>query len=168
MVVVKRKISPARKMLSAIFSYRMLFVFVLRIDKNEKLWVTCGGDYTSVQGAVYRIDPVSKNIEFSNLFSVTDYPAKVCMNAAKDTVYFLNNGVRRMNVADNTYPAVPFIASSGNTFYGLNIDIVRNEIYVSDAINFSQAGKVFRYSVSGNLIDNFNVGISPGDFLFLR
>ena len=73
-----------------------------------------------------------------------------------------------MNVTDNTYPATPFIASSGNNYYGLTVDSVRNEIYVSDAINFSQAGKVFRYSVSGNLIDNFNVGISPGDFLFLR
>lgn len=140
----------------------------IRIDKYNKLWVTCGGDYVNVQGAVYRIDPSSKNIEFSSLFTITDYPAKVCLNAAKDTVYFLNNGVQRMNVTDNTYPATPFIASSGNTYYGLTVDSVRNEIYVSDAINFSQAGKVFRYSSSGNLIDNFNVGISPGDFLFLR
>ena len=73
-----------------------------------------------------------------------------------------------MNVTDNTYPATPFIASSGNNYYGLTVDSVRNEIYVSDAVNFSGAGKVFRYSTSANLIDNFNVGISPGDFLFLR
>ena len=140
----------------------------IRKDKNNKLWVTCGGDYTNVQAAIYRIDPVSKNIEFSSLFTVTDYLSKVCMNATNDTVYFLNNGVRRMPVTDNTYPASPFIASSGNNFYGLSIDSVKNEIYLSDAINFSQAGKVFRYSTTGNLIDNFTVGISPGDFLFLH
>jgi YVTN family beta-propeller protein len=137
-------------------------------DANGKLWVTCGGDYQNVVAAIYRIDPATKNIEFSKLFSIYDFTSKLATSPNKDYVYFLNNGVWKMSVTSNAYPSTPFIASSGNSFYGLGIDSSRNEIYVSDAINFLQKGKILRYNSSAILLDNFNAGIAPGEFLFIR
>ncbi len=136
-------------------------------DVNGKLWILCGGDYVTTPAAIFRIEPVSKQIEFSQTFAVTDYLNRLCMNSGKDSLYFLFNNVYQMNVTDNTFPSAPFIAASGNSFYGLGINLASNEIYVADAGNFTQEGKVYRYNVSGNLIDDFTVGINPGGFYFL-
>jgi len=46
------------------------------------------------------------------------------------------------------------------------IDPNTSEIYLGDAIDHRQNGMVYRYSVSGKLIDEFKVGISPGNFSF--
>ena len=49
-------------------------------------------------------------------------------------------------------------------FYGLTINPVNGEIYVSDAVDYVQSGTVLRYSQDGELLDTFNVGINPGSF----
>ena len=72
-----------------------------------------------------------------------------------------------MSIDDNSLPISPFITSSGKNFYGLAIDKAKNEIYVSDAIDYIQKGKIYRFHSNGIEIDNFLVGIIPGDFLFL-
>jgi YVTN family beta-propeller protein len=137
-------------------------------DANGKIWVLCGGDYyQTYTAALYRIEPATKQIETGIAFASTENPSRLCMNASKDTIYFLNNGVWRMNLTDNTLPASAFIESSGNNFYALGIDPLKNEIYVSDAIDFVQRGKIYRYKADGSEIDNFLAGIIPGDFLFL-
>ena len=45
-------------------------------------------------------------------------------------------------------------------------DASNGEIYVSDAIDYLQRGSIYRYSASGNLIDQFKAGIIPGGFCF--
>ena len=51
-------------------------------------------------------------------------------------------------------------------FFSLGIDPASSEIYLGDAIDHRQNGIVYRYLSSGKLIDQFKVGISPGDFAF--
>lgn len=138
-------------------------------DVNGKIWVLCGGDYLNTYDAtLYRINPLNKMVEHSFMFASGDFPSRLCINDSGDSLYFLNNGIYKLSVLDQSLPALPFIASSGNNFYGLGINKIKNEIYVSDAIDFIQKGKVFRYRANGSEIDNFLVGIIPGDFLFLQ
>ncbi len=138
-------------------------------DINGKLWILCGGDYLNRYNAsLYRINPDNNQIENNFTFSNGDFPSRLCINNTGDSLYYLNNGVYKMGIDDLTRPTSPFIISSGNNFYGLAIDKTKNEIYVSDAIDFIQKGKVFRYRANGSEIDNFLVGIIPGDFLFLQ
>ena len=46
------------------------------------------------------------------------------------------------------------------------VDPRTGEIYVADAVDYSQAGLVRRYSSDGKLIDQFRVGINPNGFAF--
>jgi YVTN family beta-propeller protein len=136
-------------------------------DKNGKLWVLCGNDYFhTYTGALIRIDPASHTLEQNFSFNANDKPSKICINATKDTLYFINGGIFKMSIY-NSIPSPPFITSTGNNFYGLNIDKNNNIIYVSDVIDNVQRGKIFRYKSDGTLIDDFLAGIIPGDFLFL-
>ena len=49
-------------------------------------------------------------------------------------------------------------------YYGLTVDPSSGEVYVADAIDYQQQGKIYRYSASGEEIDEFYVGIIPGAF----
>jgi hypothetical protein len=59
-----------------------------------------------------------------------------------------------------------FIPENEKLFYHLAVNPGNNEIYIADAIDYTQDAVVYRYSQSGMLKDSFKVGINPSDFLF--
>jgi len=58
----------------------------------------------------------------------------------------------------------PYDENSWGGFYGLEVDPVTSDIYVSDAIDFTQRGVVYRFQSNGVPIDTFQAGIVPGAF----
>ncbi|CAG0982507.1 MAG: YncE family protein [Bacteroidetes bacterium] len=137
-------------------------------DKNAKLWVLCDGNQTnSIYPSLHRINPANHLVEQSFQFSsINDAPWRLKLNGSADTLYFLNKGVYKMSILENTIPSQPFISSSGSNFYGLGINPENSEIYVSDAIDYVQKGQIYRYTSSGSLINTFKAGIIPSDFYF--
>lgn len=139
----------------------------LRTDANGKVWVLCGGDaFSSVPGALHRINPVTRTVEASFPFPAGQSPWKLRMNPAGDTLYYLNSDVYRMSINDSSLPSTAFITAGSSSFYGLDIDPNTNVIYLADAIDFSQNGIVSRYRPDGTLVNQFHVGIAPGGFGF--
>lgn len=145
------------------------------LDRNNKIWVLCdggfeGSPYGYEQAGLMKIDAETREIERSFRFPKVAYPINLCLNSTKDTLLFLNMHVWKMAIDDTKLPEQPFIISENTSLYGgfysLGIDPVNSEIYVGDAIDHSQNGMVHRYTSSGKLIDEFKVGISPGDFAF--
>lgn len=139
----------------------------IKKDKNGKLWVLCGGKINaSTAPTLHRINPANDEVELTLTFPLSANPWRLDINGSKDTLYFLNSGVYQFPIGLTTLPSSPLIAEGGSLFYGLGIDPHSGVIYAADAIDYVQKGKVFRYSPSGSSIDNFNVGINPGDFCF--
>jgi DNA-binding beta-propeller fold protein YncE len=136
-------------------------------DMNGKIWLLCGGDYLGTYtGMLYRINPANNSVEQTFSFPATDFPTDICMNRSGDSLYYLNTSVYKMSITAASLPASSFIASNGNSFYTIGTDINRNQLYVADAIDFIQKGRVYRFDAGGNAIDNFLAGIAPGEFLF--
>ena len=48
------------------------------------------------------------------------------------------------------------------------VNPANDEVYVADAIDFSQSGLIMRYTQSGELIDSFKAGVNPADFVFKK
>lgn len=139
----------------------------LALDKNNKLWVLCGGGNGAGQTAkLQRIDPLSLSIEKEFSFNATDKPSRLIMDKYKETLLFLNNGIWKMNVGADQLPDQPLFSSTGNLYYGLSIDPANSEIYFSDAIDYLQKGIIYRCSFEGAMIDSFKTGIIPGSFCF--
>jgi len=145
------------------------------IDKYNKIWVlTVGGfegsPYGYEQPGLLKIDAETREIERSFRFALGDHPLKLCINPTNDTIFYLNRHVWKMPVTDKRIPELPFITSENASLYGgfysLGIDPLTSEIYVGDAIDHRQNGIIHRYAASGKLIDEFKVGISPGNFGF--
>ena len=141
----------------------------MAMDCNGKLWVlTDGGfkdsEYGYEAARLLRIDPDSFRIEQSFSFPQDAVASKLTVSAEGDELYWLDAVVWKMAVDASHLPVRPFISREGTVFYGLTINPVNGEIYVSDAIDYVQSGVVLRYSPEGELIDTFTVGINPGNF----
>ena len=145
------------------------------IDKDNKIWVLSdggfvGSPYGYERPGLMKIDAGTREIERSFRFTQGDHPQSLCINPTRDTIYYLNMHVWKMAVSETHLPVQPFIISKYTSIYGgyysLAIDPLNSEIYLGDAIDHSQNGIVSRYTPSGLLIDEFKVGISPGNFAF--
>lgn len=147
----------------------------MAIDKENKIWVLSdggfeGSPYGYERPGLMKIDAETREIERSFRFVQGDHPLNLCINPTKDTIFFLNRHVWKMAVAEKRLPDQPFITSGYTSLYGgfysLAIDPISSEIYLGDAIDHRQNGIVHRYASSGRQIDEFKVGISPGNFAF--
>lgn len=142
----------------------------LEVDKNGKIWVLSEGDYESLDEnqvpALSRIDPTTFTIEQIYRFEPGARPACLAMNSTSDTLYFLNSGVYKMPVDSRHLPDSVLISSKNKLFYNLSVNPENNEIYVADAIDYTQNAVIYRYSGNVEIIDSFRGGINPSDFLF--
>lgn len=147
----------------------------LVIDKFNKLWVLCDGGYEDNPYAfenpkLYRINAQNHTIEDSVTFQLKDNPQELQINGTNDTLYFLNTHVFKMPIT--TLKPELFIESHsehigyGRGFYGLAIHPFNSEVYISDAVDNSQPGYVYRFSARGESIDTFKVGVNPISFCF--
>ena len=137
-------------------------------DKNGKLWVLCGGSSSLNQNAaLYRLNPMNNVVELEITFpNLSDRPSKLTLNGGGDTLYFYKNGVFRFPISAPTLPESPVVQASWGNFYGLGIDPTNGDIYISDALDFVQRGRISRYKNNGNLHSTFLAGIIPGGFYF--
>jgi DNA-binding beta-propeller fold protein YncE len=142
----------------------------LKLDKNNKIWVlsqgsTEGFSTEEISPALSRIDPITLTIEQIYQFNMDDLPSGLEINTNKDSLYFINNGINKMSIYGEHLPDSVFIKPR-NLYYSLGLNPSNNEIYVSDAIDYTQNAIVYRFKENGSLLDSFKVGINPSDYLF--
>ena len=75
-------------------------------------------------------------------------------------------GSLKIKIPTKTLPTAPIISQNSSNFYSLGINPFNNEIYVSDALDYTQRGKIFRYNREGILIHTFLADIIPGNIYF--
>lgn len=141
----------------------------ITVDRKDKIWVLCTGGYDNYEApTLKRIDPLLMSVEKSFSFPLQQgVPSRLCMNPGRDTLYFLYGGVFQMPANANELPFTALIPSGGHLFYGLSVHPQTGQIYVSDAVNYVQSGKVFRCSQSnGAILSSYTVGRIPGAFCF--
>jgi len=141
----------------------------LVMDRYNKLWtVTDGGYEGSPYGyeapSLYKIDAETFTVDRQFKFNLGDAPSEVQLNGTRDTIYWINEDIWRMDVAASRVPVRPFLKYRNTRYYGLTVNPDNGEVYVADAIDYQQNGMIYRYSSDGKLIDEFYVGITPGAF----
>ncbi len=140
----------------------------MAVDKNGTLWVLCNGgwqreNYAELIGIDTKTDAIIKRFVFP---SKTDSPTSLQIDNRGETLWFLQNGVRKMSINDSQLPADSFIAGTGNNFYKLGISPENNEIFVTDVVDYQQKGFVLVYNSSGSLISKMQTDIIPGSICF--
>lgn len=139
------------------------------LDRNGKLWtITDGGYEGSPYGyeapALYRIDAETFSIEKEFRFNRGDAPSEVQLNGSRDRLYWINDDIWAMDCDAERQPTRPFLAAAGTIYYGLTVCPSSGDVYIADAIDYQQPGKIYRYTQSGEKIDEFYAGVIPGAF----
>jgi len=141
----------------------------LVIDAYGKMWtVTDGGYEGSPYGyeapALYRIDAETFTIEAQFNFALGDSPSELNLNGDGTKLYWINDDIWQMDVTASRLPVRPFIDARSTIYYGLTVSPYNGDVYVADAIDYQQPGKIYRYNSSGTLLHSFYVGITPGAY----
>ncbi|MBX7206072.1 MAG: hypothetical protein K1X81_11675 [Bacteroidia bacterium] len=139
----------------------------LAVDKNQQLWVMCS--QVLAQSAPSKLvclatdgKSIAKTIDLG-----TGAGKVLRSSPSGDYLYYIKTHVYRLNAADNAAPVNPFIYKSGSqNFYALGVEPLSGAVFVSDAADYIQQGKVSCYSSSGVFQYMFNAGIIPGNFWF--
>ncbi len=139
-------------------------------DRLNKIWVLCQsqpGNTAKSTAILQRIDPLAAKVEQSFNFPAEAKPVKLNVDGKGENLYYLlGSEVRKMAVSADQLPDKPFLLLTGKLLYGLGIDPVNGDIYVSDALDYQQPGIIYRFLESGTPTDNFKAGIIPGRFCF--
>ena len=151
----------------------------MALDARGKLWVITDGGYETDDDSfsdniphLYRIDAATLTIEQDQILDTDNANVQLATNPSGTILYIINNDVYRMEVTAAHVPVRPFIeAETGSNgrkhfLYGIGVNPRNGEIYVADAVDYSQSGVVYRYSENGTLLDKFRVGITPNGFAF--
>lgn len=137
-------------------------------DGKNSLWVLCDGggwdqnpvgfeapSLVRIDLSTFKIDRTIKLAEFSNASQLRYH---------NGNLYWIENGIQRMSADATAAPSAPFISSTSYGLYSLTINPVNGDIYVGDAIDYTQAGTVTRYDSKGDKIDSFTAGVIPAGF----
>jgi len=134
----------------------------IKIDVNGKAWVLSSGGNQNELATLSRINPITRTIEATFTFNqLSDSPRLLDINAQRDALYFVNEDLYKMDISASSLPSASITSSNGSIFYGMNLDTLSNEIYLTDAVDYVQPGKVFRIDENGISLDTFTVGIIP-------
>jgi hypothetical protein len=138
-------------------------------DANGKIWVLCGGDAgLSALPQLVRINPVTLSVENSLSFSsAATSPYALTINRTYDTLIYLNDGVYSLPVVASAVPSTPVVAqASGSSFYGVDVHPYSGQLFICDAMGFTQQGKIHRYKMNGTFLASYTVGYIPNNIYF--
>jgi YVTN family beta-propeller protein len=143
------------------------------VDKQNMLWVICGGAFQAENGELVQLDPAKSDDEATNSVLKTvelhaNVSSKAAINKAKDKIfYYKGNSVYALSTSDTEAPASAlFTETQASSFYGIGIDPENDVLYMADSKSFAGNGTIYRYNLSGTAMDDFSAGVGPNGFEF--
>ena len=138
------------------------------VDRNNTLWVLCNGgwkreNYAELVAVNTSTNTISRRLTFPSL---SDSPTCLQIDGSGQFLYYLHDGVRRMDIGSVALPATAFVPQSGYFFYRMGVNPFNNEIFVTDARDYLQKGIVLRYSPDGSLLSLLEADVIPGNLFF--
>jgi DNA-binding beta-propeller fold protein YncE len=141
----------------------------MTFDKYGMLWVLCNGGWARQNYAeLVEINTSTNYVEKTFVFPTKDAsPSCLKIDGNGQTLYYIDNGVRKMDISSTEIPSATFITpDSGQYFYKIAINPLNSDIFVTDAVDFAQQGYLLLYSSEGKLISTQKAGIIPGFMYF--
>ena len=135
------------------------------IDRNNTLWVLCNGGWMREHNAeLIAINTTTNEITRRIVFpSKEASPTRLRIDDEGSTLYYLESGVRKMSITDTEILSATLI---DGYFYNLGINPVNGDIFVTDAVDFNQRGRLMIFDNNGALLSDMLAGIIPSRLYF--
>lgn len=136
----------------------------LALDNENNLYVLTDSN-VHAKARLLKINTTTLSITAQQEFE-NGQPRLLRSNGDKTKLYYAMNSAVYKIPKNELHLVSPFINTSAFILYGMNIDPKNEDIYVADALDYTQRSRVFVYDVSGNEKTNFAAGIIANSFLF--
>lgn len=141
----------------------------MAVDKNGMIWVLCNGGwkrdtYAELDGINPQSLATFKRYVFPTLQSS---PLNLQADGDGDTLFYIDNGIRRMSISSPELPADILIDDDEHLFYKVAINPSTGDIVATDAVDYQQNGLLLIYNRSGVLRNSYTTGIIPGSINFM-
>lgn len=83
---------------------------------------------------------------------------------AGNRLYFLANGIYALDLPSGNVEHI--VESGGRNFYGLSVDPLTGDVFVTDAKDYAGRGTFYRFDKLGNKLDEKTAGIIPQAIIF--
>ncbi|MFT5754458.1 MAG: hypothetical protein ACI924_001692 [Flavobacterium sp.] len=138
--------------------------------ENGSLYVICGGkaSWTNDEtlGKLVRINLDTDIVASSIDFAVGNHPANLYIDD-NSIFYTQDSDVFKMSLTASSLPTASLFSTVGQGVYGVYSFAVENtKIYVGDAADYNSNGKVYIYTTTGTLENEYTVGVIPAGFYF--
>ena len=140
------------------------------VENNGILYVMCEGkpSYapTETGGKLVKINLTTNTIVSAMDFASTRHPLNLVLD--NNFLYYTeDNKIFKTALSSTILPESPIFTIASQGIYGIySFAVKNNQIYIGDALDYSSNGKVYIYSLSGTLENEYRVGVSPAGFYF--
>ncbi len=138
------------------------------LDRYWDVWVLCNGGWQRENYAeLDMINTITNTVEKKLQFPTREAtPTCLQIDALGQTMYYLENWVRQIDIGADNIPGSILIAEPGSQFYKLAVNPVNSDIFVTDPGDYVQNGHLYYYKNDGTLAGKFETGLIPGSMCF--
>lgn len=137
---------------------------------NGFLYVLCGGkpSYSKAEtaGSFIKINLANNTVSSTINFPDKTHPSNLDI---VDSNFYYTQGanIYKSTLSATSLPSAALFSTTAQGVYGVySFAVKNNKIYVGDAGDYNSNGKIYVYSETGTLEQNFIVGIIPAGFYF--
>jgi YVTN family beta-propeller protein len=132
------------------------------------LYVLCAGKalWTNDEtiGSLYQIN-LNGNQTTNYAFPEGAHPSNLVIEDNK--IYYTVDSDIFAKATSAALPTTPLFSTTSQGVYGVYSFAVENDkIYVGDAVDYNSNGKIYIYSLTGTLQNEYSVGVTPAGFYF--
>lgn len=137
---------------------------------NGSLYVICGGkpSYapTETSGKFVKVNLTNNTVASTLNFPTATHPSN--LDVVDGSIFYtVDDAIFTSELTATTLPTTPLFTTTAQGVYGVySFAVNNNKIYVGDAVDYSSNGKIYVYSSTGNLEQNYTVGVIPAGFYF--
>ena len=138
--------------------------------KDGSLFVICGGKAAwtmdETLGKLVKINLATESVTSSIDFATGNHPSNLYISD-NSIFYTQDSDVFKMELTTSILPSTALFSTFGQGVYGVySFAVENNKIYVGDAFDYNSNGKVYIYSTTGTLENEYTVGVIPAGFYF--
>jgi hypothetical protein len=138
--------------------------------RNNDLYVLNGGkpswSGSESAGSLTKINLLTDTVDDTINFTTSTHPSNLDIENSS-FYYTVDSDVFQMALISTSFPTTPIFSTTDQGVYGVySFAVKNNKIYVGDAGDYSSNGKIYVYTLTGDLVSNKTVGVIPAGFYF--
>lgn len=139
-------------------------------EEDGYLYVICGGKafWTGDEtlGKLVKIRLSNNTVTSTISFPEGQHPSNLVIEN-NGLYYTVDSGIYKTTLSATSLPTEELFSTTSQGVYGVySFAINNNKIYIGDAVDYSSNGKIYVYSLTGELLTEKTTGVIPAGFYF--